>query len=116
MHLDVELALIGASAGELTGLQSSLPAGYYVEDKFDRGWGLVLRTTRELSNDFSRVVDGFLEPLNPLAKVIGDNEGILRIGVFYSTATCTIRLKSYDQLAAFKLPLEITAYPTSDDD
>ena len=69
-----------------------------------------------MSDDFSNAVDAFLEPLNSLVKVIGDHEGILRIGVFYDTATCTMRLNSYDQLAAFKLSLEITTYPSSDDE
>lgn len=116
MQVDVELALIDASTAELFYFQSKLPVGFYVEDKSDRGWGLVIRTTRELPDDFSNAVDTFLEPLSSLAEVIGVYDGLLRIGVFYDTATCTMRLNSYDRLADFKLPLEITAYPSSDEE
>lgn len=116
MQIDVELALLDAATNEFGDIQSNLSSGFYLEDRTEIGWGLVIRATQELSDNFDNAIDGFLEPLSSLAEVIGSHKGVLRIGVFYDTATCTLRLNSYDRLAAFKLPLEITVYPSSDED
>lgn len=114
MQIDLELALVDASRDELVTLQSSIPKDFFVEDQTNRGWGLVIRTTLQLLDDLSDSVDSFLEPLSPLAKMIGDHEGILRVGIFYNTATCTMQIASCERLALFKLSLEISTYPSSD--
>lgn len=116
MQVDVELAFVNASADQLKSIQDDLPPGFFVEDRSDRGWGLVIRTTQQLSDDLSSAIDAFLEPLSPLVKMVGNHGGILRVGVFYDTVTCTMRLKSCDRLAVFGLPLEISTYPSSDEE
>lgn len=116
MQIDVELALVDASADELNGIKSDLPSEFYVEDRTDKGWGLVIRTTRKLPDDFGNAVDAFLEPLSPLAEMVGNHVGVLRAGVFYDTVTCTMRLNSSDRLVAFGLSLEISTYPSSDEE
>ncbi|HEB93943.1 MAG TPA: hypothetical protein ENI94_10875 [Gammaproteobacteria bacterium] len=116
MQVDVEIALINASANELKVIQADLPPGFFIEDRSDRGWGLVIRTTQKLSDDFSEAIDVFLEPLSPLVEMVSSHAGILRVCVFYSTVTCTMRLNSCDRLAVFGLPLEISTYPSSDEE
>lgn len=116
MQVDVELSLVNAPANELKAIQDDLPSGFFVEDRSDRGWGLVIRTTQKLSDDFSDSIDAFLEPLSPLVKMISNHAGILRVGVFYNTVTCTMRLNSCERLAEFGLLLEISTYPSSDDE
>jgi hypothetical protein len=114
MQVDVELALINAPADQLGVIQDQLPSVFFVDDQSHRGWGLVIRTSQQLSDDLSDAIDAFLVPLSPLAKMINNHSGILRIGVFYDTVTCTMRLNSYDRLTEFGLPLEISTYPSSD--
>jgi hypothetical protein len=116
MQVDIELALVDASADELKGLQSYLPSGFYVEDRSDRGWGLVIRTTQKLSGDFSCAIDAFLGPLCPMIEIISNHAGVLRVGVFYNTITCTMRLNSCERLSTFRLPIEISTYPSSDEE
>lgn len=116
MQIDVELALVDTSMDELVNLQRDLPSEFYVEDRSDKGWGVVIRTRRKLSDDFNDAINGFLTPLNSLVELIISHKRILRVGVFYNTATCTMRLNSSDPLTAFKLPLEITVYPSSDEE
>jgi hypothetical protein len=93
MQIDVELALVNASVDQLKNIQDDLPSKFFVEDRSDRGWGLVIRTTQNLPDDFSSAIDAFLEPLIPLVKIVGNQGEILRVGVFYDTVTCTMRLK-----------------------
>ena len=116
MQIDVELALINASSNNIKYLQSHLPTEFYIEDRSDRGWGIVIRTTQKSFDDFSATINNFLEPLNPLIEIISNSGGILRVGVFYSTVTCTIRLNYYEQLAIFRLPIEISTYPSFDEE
>ena len=114
--IDVELALVDASVGELKRLLSDLPSEFHVEDRSDNGWGLVICTSQNLPDNFSNAVDDFLKPLSLLVGVISSHKGILRVGVFYDTMTCTMRLNSSDQLSVFKLSLEISTYPSSDNE
>ena len=116
MQVDVELALVNAPANDLKAIQDDLPSGFFIEDRSDRGWGLVIRTTQELSDNVSDSINVFLEPLSPLVRMISDYVGILRVGVFYDTVTCTMRLNSCDRLAELGLLLEISTYPSSDDE
>ena len=99
-------------------IQDNLPDDFFVEDRSDNGWGLVIRTTQQLSDDFSEAIDAFLEPLTRglLAKMVSSHAGILRVGVFYSTCSCTMLLSSCDRLAAFGLSLEISTYPSSEEE
>lgn len=115
MEIDVELALISATPNKTTTIQDDLPSGFFVEDRFATGWGLVIRSSQKPLADLSDSIDAFLKPLRSMAGVIHDNGGVLRIGVFYSTATCTMHISSCKQLASFGLPIEITTYPTSDE-
>jgi hypothetical protein len=115
MQVDVEIALLDATAAELTRIQLELPQGFQVEDRSDTGWGVVITTSRELPNNFSKAIDDFLTPLSALGDLVRTYAGILRVGVFYGTVNCTIRLESYDRLMMLGLPLEISTYPSDDD-
>jgi hypothetical protein len=114
MQIDVELALINAPANELKDIQDDLPSVYFVEDRSNLGWGLVIQTTRKLTGDFNDSIYAFLEPLNPMINLARKYSGILRVGVFYNTVTCTMRLNSCERLAEFGMELEISTYPSSD--
>lgn len=113
MQIDVELALVNASVGHLTNILDTLPSGYLVEDRSELGWGLVVRVAQKLPNDFNSAIESFLEPLSSLVKIIRCHGGVLRVGIFFETFTCTIRLKSYERLVELGLSLEISIYPSS---
>jgi hypothetical protein len=116
MQIDLELALVNATENEIKDFQDNLPDGFYVEDRSDKNWGFVIRTIEKPSEDFSTAINNFLEPLNSLSGLVRSCSSILRVGVFYDTATCTMRLNSYDQLTLFKASIEITVYPFSDEE
>lgn len=116
MQLDVELALIDMSADDLNDIKSHLPTGFYVEDRSDKGWGLVVRAKQKLMDDFNGAINAFLEPLTPMINIIRNHTGLLRVGVFYNTVNCTMRLNSFDRLSEFGLPIEISTYPSSDEE
>ena len=113
MQIDVELALVSATAIQFNDIEDNLPQGFFIEDRTDRGWGLVIRTTHKFSEELSSAIDVFIEPLMPLIELADDHEGVLRVGIFYDTINCTVCIKSFDRLAEFGLPLEISIYPSS---
>ncbi len=116
MQIDVELALVNATVSELKYFQDNLPGGFYVEDKSDRNWGLVIRTTQKLPEDFTAAIDDFLGAISSLVELINNYDRVLRVGIFYETATCTIQLNSYNQLLKFRMPIEISVYPSTDEE
>ena len=108
MQVDLELALIEPATVNFKILQELLPSDFYAEDRSEKGWGFVIRTTRELSDDAGAALDSFLPPLRPLTDTIKKAAAVLRIGAFCDTVTCTIRIGSCIDLAAMEISLEIS--------
>lgn len=114
MEISVELALVDAPLSAKQSIQQKLPAKFLVKDHSDRGWGLVIRYSQKLPSELNEAINVFLKPLIPLIDIVGNNDGVLRIGVFFSTACCTLRLNPCEQLTELKIPIEITTYPAFD--
>lgn len=114
-QIDLELALTEGSADLMT-IQENLPLGFYIEDRSDRGWGLVIRTSQESSDDFSSALNEFFNQLLPFKDLIRRHKGILRAGIYYDTATCTVKVDSSVRFTDFNLCLEISSYPVSDEE
>jgi len=115
---DVELAIgaikkgMSEDEGELF---RNIPKSYTIENRFDIGWGLVIRS--ESSGDFGEVgkkIEDFLIPLFPLTKII--RKCILRVAFFSTTFTTTRRFSvtSLDAITKFKAIMEISVYPPND--
>ena len=115
---DVELAIgaikkgMSEDEGELF---RNIPKSYTIENRFDIGWGLVIRS--ESSGDFGEVgkkIEDFLIPLFPLTKII--RKCILRVAFFSTTFTTTRRFSvaCLDAITEFKAILEVSVYPTND--
>lgn len=115
MQVDLELALTNPSDIEIHLVQERLPEDFYVEDRSKKGWGLVIRTSRELPEDEASAVDFFLSQLRPLADLIKRTTAIFRVGAFHDTVTCTVHFKSCTDLVTLGASLEISTYPCSDE-
>lgn len=116
MQVDLELALTNPGDIEVHFIQERLPEDFYAEDRSKKGWGLVIRTSRELPDDEASAVDFFLSQLCPLADLIKKTTAIFRVGAFHNTVTCTVHFKSCADLVAMGASLEISTYPCSDEE
>jgi hypothetical protein len=116
MQVDIELALLDATVAELEEIQRLLPNDMLAEPRFAQGWGIVISTTQNSSNNPSDAVDEFLNVLYSLKEIILRHNGVLRVAIFYTTIDCTIRFKSCERLTEFGLCLEISTYPVSEDE
>lgn len=112
--VDIELALTRALPNQLSEIRELLPSGFMVEDESKRGWGLVIRNSVESYSDFDSSINGLLSPLAQFAEKFVDLSGIIRVAVFYTTASCTININSFGKLSIFSIPCEITTYPCAE--
>ncbi len=114
MQIDIELALLNASLDQLKEIENRLPPGFIVEDRTDRGWGLVICIIGELPDDVSGAISDFLQQLSSVTDIISSSAGIMRVGVFHNTANCTMEFNCLARLNEFGLSLEISTYPSMD--
>lgn len=116
MQIDLELALTDPACILLEEIQAQLPAEFYAEDRSNRDWGLVIRATRAIPVDVGDAIELFLVPLRPISNIIRQAGAVLRVGVFYDTVTCTLQIRSCKDLGEMGISLEISVYPSSDED
>ncbi|MDR2260521.1 MAG: hypothetical protein LBE06_06215 [Azoarcus sp.] len=116
MQIDLELALLDTTEEDVREIQNVLPSGVFFENKVNLGWGIVIRVTKSLPDNICDAIDIFLDLIRPLKNIINSHVGVLRVAVFYSTYTSTIQLNSFEKLTEFGLKLEISNYPTLDDE
>jgi hypothetical protein len=112
MQIDIELALLDATAEDVIYIQNAIPSGVFFENKVNLDWGIVIRVSRSLPDNICDAIDTFLDLMRPLKNIINSYKGILRVAIFYTTGMFTILLNSFDKLTEFGLKLEISNYPT----
>lgn len=115
LEIDIELALLDLPESDFHGFSDQLPKNYILENKYDKGWGTVIRTKENLSNDVDDAINGFLMGLIDVSEIIKNNNAVLRVGVFYETVTYTFRLNRFDILNDLSIKLEVSTYPSDDD-
>ena len=113
-NIDVELAMLNLPKDRASDLSNSLPTNYVLEDKYDLGWGTVIRRTEALPNDVNDAVCAFLDNLDSIAEIVRSYDSVFRVGIFYNTVTLTYRLSSISLLDRFSLDFEVSAYPSED--
>lgn len=115
MRVELDLALGTLTASELSRLKRDLPGNFRIDDRTHQGWGITITANYPIPDDVSMAIDGFLKSLSRLHAVIKKKRGLLRVGIFHHTYTCTFTIESTRQLADINLSLEISTYPTSND-
>ena len=116
---DIELALTSISPELLKKVYAGITrAGYDVENRSDLGWGYVVVADEAVGDGLNDALSKFLKDLSPFADVIALSSPIIRVARFCTTYTCTTQLShdNLSQLAKFQAALEISVYPTSDED
>ena len=116
IEYDVELALPQASTEAIGEIEQGLPAEYEFEDRCDEGRGIVIHRCDFAPSSATQAVEEFLAPLASLAGVLRASCGVLRIGAFHTTVTCTIAINSSVLLSQLGIALHVTTYPCAETD
>ncbi len=116
MDIDIEIAMPEISEAKRAEILGALPRDFYSEDRESQGWGTVIRMSSVLPEGLDAAVSAFLGGLKGIAPSVASAGGILRLAVYHQTYTCTVRLNSVQLISEFGLALEISTYPTADDD
>jgi hypothetical protein len=116
MRVELDLALGTLTASEQSRLKQDLPANFRMDDRTHQGYGIMITANYPLPDDVSMAIDGFLNSLSRLHALIKRKGGLLRVGIFHQTYTCTVTIESTRQLADINLSLEISTYPTHPDE
>jgi len=114
MEIDLELALLDYPKEQLPELIKALPSGYVCEEKYDLGWGAVIRTVNDLPDNIDESLDEFFEGLKGIGHVLEECNGLLRVAIFYDTLTLTCRFNSIRHLCDYSIGLEVSTYPSND--
>ncbi len=71
----------------------------------------------DIGSDINHEIVSFLSPLSKLhPSTIKNYDPILRIGIFYSTAYCTITLDVCNIINSMGVKLELSLYPSATDE
>jgi hypothetical protein len=102
----------------------TLPNGYAIEDKSDRGWGCVISLDHSWQGDrreVSALIVEFIELLHPIIISVvnshANSTAMVRLGVYYSTYTLTLLLNKtvHKLLGEMGVELEISTYPSDEE-
>ncbi len=111
---DIELALINLPKKELQEISKVLPAGYLVEDRSNKGWGIVIRLDSENElESLNDQVKAFITGVLPIKKWMELSSPVLRVACFNDKLTCTINLEDFELFVSLKIKLEISIYPVT---
>lgn len=114
---EIELALIDYPVKKITALYHTAPSGFLVEDRSDKGWGIVFRQEiTDNKKDLDAAFVSFLEALSDIETEIKSHNAILRIAIYTDSFDYTIRLKSFEILTRYGVQLEASIYPTDEDE
>jgi hypothetical protein len=116
MQSDVELAIPGYGPKEREALTAHLPESYFVEDRSSTNYGLsIVRTNTKAAVELTGALESFLSPLLPLQEQLKGNQCIVRVAVFNSLATATLRVspEALKKVEGFGAELEISVYPVN---
>ena len=117
METDIELALTRIESRCHEMLVEGVPDNYFLEDRCQQGYGLVLRSNLSRSDDeLNEKIYKFLEPILPLVSLLQDSGCILRIGVFNKSLTTTLFLSFtvIEALGCLNASIEISVYPVDE--
>lgn len=108
---DIELALL--NPGNLSQqIETRLATSFSLEDRKDKGWGLVARALNLQGDSIDAQLSVFLTGLAGSEDLIRQCQPVLRIAVFSPNYSCTVLLPKLDQLCAIGARLEFSVYPT----
>ncbi len=110
--IEIELILGEITQNDFSIIEKEIPSNYLIEDRSNRGWGIVILNDREYIELIDESIIHFIEPLKALTYIISKYSTILRIAVYCSTLTCTLKLNIKETLSIFNSELEISIYPT----
>lgn len=111
--MEIELAFVELPVDQLADEFRDLPDSFLIEDRTDKGWGIVLRQTHEVSGlNLDESIVEFLEKLSYFQDLISEQKTILRVAVYTDAFSHTSRIKSFDLYSGFGFVLEISVYPT----
>jgi hypothetical protein len=118
---DIEVALPHAPPDIAAQLERMLSPDYGVENRSDRGWGIVIVRHQEWYGDrrkLSLCITEFIADLEHLDLPninIGDASPIVRVGVYYDTFSFTLTLsnEAMISLQSAKATLEVSLYPSN---
>jgi hypothetical protein len=108
---DVELALLSPGQHRYE-LEQKLAASMSMEDRSDRGWGLVVRATSLQGEALEDQLSEFLGHLSGIEDLVRRSSPVLRIAVFNPSYSCTVLLPKLDRICAMGMQLELSVYPS----
>jgi len=97
-------------------VQELVNRGYILELGVRPGWFATVSRQMGGSLTLTSTMYRLLDDLDLLLRELGEHKALLRIAVFYSTASCTLPLANdvLGRLGRSKLDIEVTVYPSND--